>query len=73
MDGTGIYVRCPDCSNTAKGTQVLRCDFCGHIYCSACERHRKDPIVDGPECRSCKKYLITPLGDSHYRVLGRIG
>jgi hypothetical protein len=72
MEGNGIYSRCTHCGNTASGTKILRCEFCDHIYCSACERKRKDPVWDGPECPSCKKYLLTPLGDRHYRVLGHI-
>jgi ribosomal protein S27E len=72
MTGKGLYQRCPDCGNTASGTEILRCDFCGQIYCKACELHARDYIRDGPECRQCNKYLITPLGDSYYRVLGRI-
>jgi hypothetical protein len=72
MEGNGKYPSCPDCGNTASGTEILRCDFCDHVYCTACVRHRKDPIADGPVCRSCKGYLITALGDRHYKVLGRI-
>jgi len=72
MEGIGIHSHCPDCGNTASGTKILRCDFCDHVYCKACERKRKDPVVDGPVCRICQKYLLTALGDRYYKVLGRI-
>jgi phage FluMu protein Com len=72
MEGKGIYKKCNDCGNTAKGTGIWRCNLCNHIFCEACQNTAGD-WFQGPRCPKCKKLLLEAIGDRNYREMGKIG
>ena len=32
----GEYIMCPNCGNTKKGDNILRCSECNKAFCSSC-------------------------------------
>jgi hypothetical protein len=72
MDGKGIYADCRDCGNTAKGTEVWRCNRCNHMFCEACKKDAVDWFL-GSICPNCECLLLSASGDRNYRVMGKIG
>lgn len=64
----GQYRECPNCSNVAPGTQVIRCDSCKSLHCEACERKGVFGVAMCPECGAERRWSTS----REFTVLGHI-
>lgn len=56
------FTQCPNCHNSTYGYHVLRCPYCGGMYCEMCEKlYLANEIC--PHCnRTIDEFSIKILG-----------